>query len=141
MVQGIGIASFIDLIAYILRRNIYRAGKVLGKSYKIFGNENLERLNSDSFKLVLFVSYAKKEDAFAGEICRVTDRICKEFMFGNFEYYEHVGGDCRLDIATFKEKTEHSSHRVVFAGPIGFEKGIKGELIAAGFNDKQFFYA
>jgi len=35
---GTGVAIFVDFAFYLLRMNIYNAGKLKGKDYKIFGN-------------------------------------------------------------------------------------------------------
>lgn len=35
---GTGVSLFVDIASYILRMNIYNAGKLRGKEYKIFAN-------------------------------------------------------------------------------------------------------
>ena len=142
IVQGLEVTYFLDLVAYILRKNVFRAGKMLGKSYKIFGNENLERLNNENFKLVLFCSYKKKEDSFASQICKDADRITKEFMFGNFEYYEKINEDVDQgwEDAIFKEKIDLQAYKIYTSGSNSFLKNTKNTLLSLGLNENQLFY-
>ncbi len=134
--HGISIAYFFDLITYIIRKNAQKAGRVLGKTYKIFGNENLERLGEENFKLVVFASFRSKGAAsFCSELCRAGDKTSKEFVFENFEYYEKIDEEGEWEDTTIKEKVDVVAAKIVCSGPSSYIARTRDKLRKAGYND------
>lgn len=117
IVHGLAIGLFIDLATYILRRNIQRAGKLLKKNYTVFGNENFNRLDNENFKLVLVGLHESEEEAIGHDLCVEADKVAKEFMFGNFEYYEKIGDDCNNLEDVFRDHANLAVSLVVCAVP------------------------
>ncbi len=109
-----------------------KAGRVLGKTYKIFGNENLEKLNGESFKLVVFASFRSAEAAFCSELCKAGDKISKEFVFGNFEYYEKIDEEGRWEETMLREKVDLNATEVVCSGPSEFVARTRESLVKIG---------
>ena len=110
-------------------------------TYKIFGNENLDRLNHENSKLILFCSFKTKEEAFTSDICKTADRISKEFMFGNFEYYETINSDPSQawNDATYKDKIDPNATKIVIQGPEPFSSNTKTSMLGQGFKEAQFY--
>jgi hypothetical protein len=117
LAYGLTIGLFIDLVTYILRHNISRAGKLLKKNYTIFRNENLNKLDHESFKLVLVGLHESEEEAIGHDFCVEADKVAKEFMFGNFEYYEKIGNVCYNLEDIFKDHIHSAVSLVVCAAP------------------------
>ena len=138
---GIRVVAFADIAAYILRKNIYRAGKVLGRLYKLFGNEGLDRLNDETFKFVLFSSFPTQELAVGAKLFQATDRISTEFMFSNFEYHLRVTeeGESRWDSAEFKKLIDFNVQKIFIVGPDALETSVRESLLRLGFKESQLF--
>eukprot|EP01022_Parablepharisma_sp_SALTPOND_P029317 TRINITY_DN73128_c0_g1_i1.p2 TRINITY_DN73128_c0_g1~~TRINITY_DN73128_c0_g1_i1.p2 ORF type:complete len:220 (+),score=31.60 TRINITY_DN73128_c0_g1_i1:712-1371(+) len=137
---GVTITLFIDLVTYILRRNIYRAGKMLKKPYKIFANENLDKLDGETYKLVLISLYDSQESMLGSELCKAADRITKEFMFGNFEYFQKVGQDIEDVETLYKEKIDQAVTRVVCAVPTKLAGTVRKVVAQAGIKQNKVIY-
>ncbi len=116
---GTPVLLFADLAAYILRKNVYKAGRVVKKPYKLFSTESFEALDDDSFKLVLLSSFHKRSEVIGKELFETTEELSKEFMFGNFEYHLRVGeeGTPRWDADFFRSKLDCNVAKVIVCGP------------------------
>jgi len=114
---GVAIGLFIDLVTYILRHNINKAGKLLKKNYTIFKNEKLNKLDHANFKFVLIGLHESEEEAIGHDLCVETDKVTKEFMFGNFEYHEKIGDDCYKLEEIFEDHAHSVIQLVICATP------------------------
>ena len=113
--NGITIGLFIDLVSYILRKNIYHAARMWKKNAKIYLNENLQKFNNENFKLILISTYDSVENAVGSELCAATHRIANEFMFMNFEYIERINRYDDIE-EIVKENIEKGVSRIISAG-------------------------
>jgi len=137
------ISCFIDLAAFILRKNLYKAGKVLKKQYKLISNENLDKLDGENFKFVLIAIYDNKESVMGREICVATERIATEFMFGNFEYVEYIDnkGTMEEDLKQiFDSKFNHSVAKLVCAAPGNIVERVKLSASIADIKPSNLVY-
>ncbi len=116
---GTPVLLFADLASYILRKNIYKAGKVLKLPYKLFANETFDALDGDSFKFILLSSFHKKSAVIGKDLFEATELISKEFMFGNFEYQLRVGeeGTPKWDANFFRARLDASVEKIIICGP------------------------
>ena len=137
---GKNISLFIDLVTYILRHNIFRAGKLLKKSYTIFGNENLEKLNGEKFKMLLVAFYESKEEAIGNDICVETNKVTKEFMFGNFEYIEKIGSECENLNDILNGVISSEVTHIVCATPEKVADKVKDTVVQAGIKQSTMMY-
>ena len=145
---GTGIALFLDMAMYILRMNIYNAGKlrgnlfiIIGKTYKIFGNEEFNQLTDPSFKLQLFSSFKKKNQVLGETLFRTLQAISFKYGFNNFEYYLRLSNNpshVRWDHDYFKLHMDIDATKVIVYGPLGVERSLKQVLIKAGVKESQF---
>ncbi len=138
---GTGVVLFLDLAMYILRMNIYNAGKKLGKDYKMFANETFDRLTDPSFKLVIFSAFKKQDHVLAEPLFRALHDISAKNGFNNFEYHLRVSEkteDPKWDEAYFRKNLDLNAKKIVVYGPLGAEESIKDTMRKLGVKDSQF---
>eukprot|EP00826_Nyctotherus_ovalis_P052749 TRINITY_DN6755_c0_g1_i16.p1 TRINITY_DN6755_c0_g1~~TRINITY_DN6755_c0_g1_i16.p1 ORF type:complete len:131 (+),score=36.63 TRINITY_DN6755_c0_g1_i16:232-624(+) len=126
---------------YMLRMNVYNAGKQKGKEYKMFGNEKFDRLTDPSFKLVLFSAFKKKDQVLAEPLFRALHDISEKFKFNNFEYHLRVSEnpkDPKWDGEFFKKHMDLEAKKVIIYGPLGAEESIKRTLGSIGVKESLY---
>ena len=137
---GTGVALFVDFVAYILRMNIYRAGTLEGKEYKLFADEKFDRLIDPSFKLMLFSSFKTEDIAIGKAIFDFLHKLSQDYKFNNFVYYLRVSssGEPHWNANFFQSHIDLNASKVIAYGPLGVEKELVKELKLAGIKDSQF---
>lgn len=138
---GTGVVLFLDLAMYLLRMNVYKVGKEKGKNYKLFANENFDRLTDPSFKLVLFSAFKTKDHVLGEMLFQLLHDVSAKFKFNNFEYHLRISdkpGDPKWDEAYIKKHLPLDTKKIIVYGPLGAEEEIKGTIKKAGFKDSQF---
>jgi hypothetical protein len=126
---------------YLLRMNIYKAGKQQGKEYKMFANEQFDRLNDPSFKLVIFSAFKRKDHVLADVLFKPLHDLSAKLKFNNFEYHLRVSenkDDPTWDEAFFRQHIDTKASKVIVYGPLGAEDSLKATLRKVGINDSQF---
>lgn len=78
---GTGVLTFMDLVAHIAAHN-------LGYSERL--GVNPDDCIQPGFKLILHLSYARKEDTIGLELCNKLNKFCKANNFDNFELYVRI---------------------------------------------------
>ncbi len=138
---GTGVVLFLDLAMYLLRMNIYKAGQQQGKTYKVFGNENFDRLNDPSFKLVVFSAFKKQDHVLGQPLFQALHDISAKYKFNNFEYHLRISenpNDPKWDEAFFKKNLDANAKKIIVYGPLGAEESIKETLQKVGVKPSQF---
>ena len=141
VVCGTGVVLFLDLAMYLLRMNVYKAGLQQGKNYKIFANENFDRLTDPSFKLVVFSAFKRQDHVLGEPLFRALHDISAKYKFNNFEYHLRLSEkaeDPKWDEAFFKKNLDVTARKVVVYGPLGAEESIKETLKKVGVKESQF---
>ena len=115
---GTSVLMFVDLVSYILRKNIFKAAKVVKSTYRLFANENFQRLHEENFKFVLMSTFAKRSAVIGRELFEAADANSKEFVFNNFEYYLRIteDGTPRWDDQFYAEHIDSSAAKVIVCG-------------------------
>lgn len=138
---GTGVVLFLDMAMYILRMNIYSIGKQQGKTYKIFGNENFDRLTDPSFKLIIYSSFKMQNEVLAEPLYKALHDISAKYKFNNFEYHLRVSENPqtpRWNEEFFKKTIDLNAKKVIVCGPLGAEPSLKEILKKAGIKENQF---
>ncbi len=73
---GTGVLVFVDLVAHLIRKNL-----------GMLNQEEDGQLDNKRFKFILYVSFAKKEDSIALDLCKGLTNICKSTGKENFELH------------------------------------------------------
>ena len=142
MACGTGVVLFLDLAMYLLRMNIYKVGQQQGKTYKMFANENFDRLTDPSFKLVVFSAFKRQDHVLGEPLFKALHDISSKYGFNNFEYHLRLtekSGDPHWDESFLKTKPDVlKAEKIIVYGPLGAEESIKDSLRKAGVKDSQF---
>lgn len=88
IVGGLGLISFLDLIAYIFRLNANKIGEDTGNSYRVFENEIFDQLTDPSFRFVLFTSFKSNREVPLYDLIKSLEKVCKISGMKNFELRE-----------------------------------------------------
>jgi len=138
---GTGVVLFLDLAMYLLRMAIYKIGQKSGKTYKLFANENFDRLIDPSFKLVIFSAFKKQDHVLGEPLFLALHDLSAKHGFNNFEYHLRLSekaGDPKWDEAFFKKHLDLQAKKIVVYGPLGAEESIKETLVKVGVKETQF---
>ncbi|CDW73069.1 cytochrome b5-like heme steroid binding domain containing protein [Stylonychia lemnae] len=73
---GTGILTFLDLVAYLIRKNL-----------GLLPPDEDQQTDSHSFKLILFASFRQRGESIGDELCRGLLQISQKLKIHNFEYY------------------------------------------------------
>jgi len=121
--------------------NIYNAGKQQNKSYKMFGNENFDRLMDPSFKLIVYSAFKKKDQVLGEPLFKALHDISAKYKFNNFEYHLRISEnaeDPKWNEEYFKKTIDVNAKKVIVYGPLGAEESIKETLTKVGIKENQF---
>ena len=73
---GTGVLVFVDLVAHLIRKNL-----------KVLSQEEDNQLDSERFKFILYVSFPKRDEAIALDLCQGLTEITKAAGAKNFEFF------------------------------------------------------
>jgi len=103
--------------------NIYCAGKLQNKNYKVFANENFDRLQDPSFKLIVYSAFKKKDQVLGEPLFKALHDISAKYKFNNFEYHLRISEnteDPKWTEEFFKKTIDLDAKKIVVYGPLLF---------------------
>ncbi len=130
---GTGILVFVDLIAYLIRRNL-----------GLMSEPEASQIDDKDFKFIFYASFPSKEEGIAMDLCQGLDALCKQHSINNFEFHVRLSNESKERWNNeFIEKSlkPHSSNikKVWVCGPPrmneDFDKCL-GKLAESGLIDK-----
>ena len=86
---GTGMLVFIDLVAHLILRLIANNGEI-----NIFNDKAVPMIDLNSFKLILYTSFATREEAVGLEMIEALQNACKKYGHNNlFEFHSRISND------------------------------------------------
>ena len=86
---GTGILPFIDLVAHLILRLVANNGEI-----NIFEGQTTPMIDINSFKLILYTSFASREEAIGLEMIEALLGACKKYGANNlFEHNSRISND------------------------------------------------
>eukprot|EP00347_Sterkiella_histriomuscorum_P018766 403344262 len=87
-VAGTGVLIFLDLVAYIARKNIEYLKSLSDPDHDIVVEANQDKNQGlSSMKFILYASFQDQENSIGLEMCQYLDRLCKKHSLDNFEFH------------------------------------------------------
>lgn len=141
---GTAIVPFLDLIAYILRLNVFKESlKNDGKqSVKIFENEEFSYLSSPSFTFVLFYSVTALDSCYGLELCQKLEKFNADKGLNNFVMHlrDSSKKERRWDIEYFKKNIKVEEVQKTYIGNVaGTEITFSKQLEEIGIPKSKIF--
>lgn len=130
---GTGILVFLDLVAYLIRRNL-----------GLMSESEAAQIDDKDFKFIFYASFPSKEEGIALDMCEGLGALCKQHSIANFEFHLRLSNQSKERWNNdFIEKSlkPHSGNlkKVWVCGPPkmneDFDKCL-GKLAAGGLIDK-----
>jgi len=132
---GSSIIPFLDLIAYLIRLNVYNVSLKKGKPAKIFEDENFLYFSNPNFKLVLFYSVKSLDESYGVDLCKKLADFCSQNNLTNFELNLRISneGQKRWDSDFIKSKVRIDNAKKAYIGAIdGEDNKLKEMVIKSG---------
>ena len=86
---GTGVLVFLDLVAHLILRLVANNGEI-----NIFEGQTAPLVDITSFKLILYTSFASREEAIGLEMLEALLSACKNYGFNNlFEHNSRITND------------------------------------------------
>lgn len=136
---GTAIVPFMDLVAYLMRLNVFNQSVKKGQNVKIFGDERFDWCTDPSFKFVLFVSVRTLDEGIGLELCKKLDEFNSQNNYQNFQLHLRVssGGEKRWDREYFSSRINASQvARAYIASVAGVEASFSKLLEEVGIQKK-----
>ena len=131
---GTAIVPFLDIVAYILRMNVYNQS-LSEKKIKLFGDETFEWLANPTFKFVLFVSIRNAEEGLCIKLCQKLKEFNTAKGLDNFDLFirDSSTGQSRWDRAYFASKIDPNRvTKAYIASVAGTEAAFSKQLTEIG---------
>ena len=134
LTAGTGIVPFMDLILYMLRRGLFRAGRDENRILQIFNNEFQQLAVSDDFRLIVWASFSEEDEVIGLKYMRILEHLSKDYDFNNFNLVLRLSGSNRWNLDYLRKHIDLSAQQIWIRGPQDFNQEMKIYLHALGYD-------
>jgi hypothetical protein len=129
--------NFFDLAMLLFRKNAYEAGRKIGKSYKVFDNEDFGVISDPSFKFNLFASFSTEGSCPYVKLLTGADKIAKDVSANNFELFLRYGEEnpALWNEETLRDNVPNDAVKIFVVGSFKFNEEMTTALKKIGFSD------
>jgi len=139
---GSSIVPFMDLMAYLIRLNVYNVSLMQGKPIKLFEDENFLHCTNPDFKLALFYSVRSIEEGYAVDLFKKLVDFNSQYNLKNFEFNLRLSntGQKRWDSEFIKSKVPIQNIKRVYIGTAeGQEDELKVVTLKCGIPNENIY--
>lgn len=128
---------FFDLAMLLFRKNAYEAGRKIGKSYKVFDDEDFAAVSEPSFKLNLFSSFSTESSFPYTKLLIGADKVAKETAANNFELFLRIGEESPAlwSEQTLRDNVPNDAVKIFVVGSFKFNEEMTAALKKIGFSE------
>ena len=140
MALGTAVVATMDGVMQLMRNVIYNLGMKMGKKYKMFEDENMERIGAK--KISLFASFRKNSEVICQYILQSLSDICKENGLDCFRYYLRTSENKEGYFTSeyLKDKLPKETSKIIIACDYSSAKVIGEECRKLGHDNAKFIY-
>ena len=131
-----------DLVCYLLRMNVFKAGMLSHKKYKLFANEDFPALADPSFRFLLFGSFESAADTPFVPILQQAHELAQHHRFSNFGLVLRDGtvNHDHWDESFYKKHVPSDATRIYIVGPEPFVSSTTAALVRLGHDKRKLNY-